>query len=618
VETVTNVGEAAGRRGSLFFGSLVLIIAGLRAYWPSLRGTWLWDDDLEIAGNRTLREAGGWWRTWVRPEGQDYYPLKTSFQWLEWHLWGDRVLGYHLVNLGLHLLGAFLLWRVLARLAGNWPGFWGGLIFALHPVCVGSVAWISELKNVMSLPLLLLAMLAWMDFDEVAEAARLSRNACAFRYQPYRMALVCFTAAMLCKASVVMFPVVLLLYAWWRRGRIGWADLRVTLPFFAVSLALGGVTIWFQTHRAIAGSIFHLGRPAWRLGSTGMAIVFYFTKAVLPVRLEPIYPDWGAKPVWLRAGLCWAVIAAVAAYLWRRRAGFGRPALFGLAFFVINLLPVLGLIPMSYMRISRVADHLCYLPLVGITGLEAAWLAGQVERCAGRTPRRIWGPAIAAAICLAFAFCTSAYARNFRDPQSFWTYAARQNPRAWPALGNLGTLSAALGQVDQARDRYEQALRVKPDYAEAENGLGLVCLQKGKPGEAFAHFNRAIQLKPDYAEAYSHRGLINAYLSLQSQALADFEKGEHLKPDSAECQLNFGFGLARFGRLEEAIGHYRRAIALRPDFPQAHFNLGNALLRLGKPSDAIPEYEAALRFQPDYQGAKQNLQVARQRLKSKR
>jgi len=608
-------------RNKTWLGAGLLVLAGLLVYWPALHGGWIWDDELEITHNPVLAAANGWWRIWLRPEGPDYYPLKTSLQWCEWHLWGGQVLYYHLVSLGLHLLAAFLFWRILARLAI--PGaYWAALLFAIHPLCVESVAWISELKNVLSLPLLLLAMAAYLDFEDTGRG--------------YGRALLWFLAAMLAKSSVVMFPAVLLLYAWWRRGRIDRRDLRASLPFFGISLILGIVTAVFQARRAIAGLDLHLGGPLWRLGSAAMAVAFYFGKCVLPAFLMPIYPDWGSAPSGLHPAVCALLIGVALALLWRRRGDFGRPALFGGGFFLLNLLPVLGLIPMSYFRLSRVADHLCYLPLLGIVALAASALSRRVS--AG----------FMAGFCLVLALVSREQAKIYRNPTTFWGAAVARNPAAWLAQSSLGTALVGQGKLPQAEVHFEAALRLKPDFAEAENNWGSGLLQFGRLEEARSHFERAIRLKPDYAEAYndlgdvevqsgrlaeaigafeqamrikpddaeaySNRGLVFSTQGHQEAAIADFETALRLNPALAEAELDLGLAFARSGKQWEAITHYLRAIRLRPDFLAAHNNLGNALFLSGRPREAMAEYEAVLRLDPHSIDAQNNLAIARRTL----
>jgi uncharacterized membrane protein YeaQ/YmgE (transglycosylase-associated protein family) len=213
--------------------ALVIAAAVLWIYQPVLHGDWLWDDDILVTDNAVVHDPSGLWKIWFDPGSMiDYQPLKVSVSWLQWQLWGNDTLGYHLTNVLLHIVGALLAWRLLSKF-GLRLAWLGGLIFAIHPVQVESVAWIAELKNTLSLPLFLLAMCAWIDYDECGKS------------KDYFLALGLFLAAMLCKPTMVMFPMVILVHAWWKRGRIRWNDVQASAPFFVVSLALGLATLWF-------------------------------------------------------------------------------------------------------------------------------------------------------------------------------------------------------------------------------------------------------------------------------------------------------------------------------------------------------------------------------------
>jgi len=210
--------------------ALLIVAAGLWVFWPALHGAWLWDDDLLITNNPLIHDPAGLGKIWFAPTTSliDYLPITVSVEWLEWHLWGMNTFGYHLTSIVLHLTSALLVWRLLTKL-GLRLAWLGGLLFAIHPVMVESVAWIAELKNTLSLPPFLLAMCAWIDYDEQG------------KWTEYVLALGLFLVAMLCKATMVMFPVVILLYAWWKRGRVGVRDLAGNAPFFALSVVLGAI-----------------------------------------------------------------------------------------------------------------------------------------------------------------------------------------------------------------------------------------------------------------------------------------------------------------------------------------------------------------------------------------
>ena len=571
---------------------------------PAFYGGWLWDDPAEITTNLALRNWHGLWQIWFSPSTPDYYPLKTTVQWVQWHLWGDDLLGYHLTNVGLHLLSALLLWHLLGRL-GVKRAWLGGLLFAVHPVVVESVAWIAELKNVLSLPLLLGAMIFYLRWDEEKKPGSGKKGTAEAAYW---FAVILFLAAMLCKSSVVMFPVVLLLYAWWRRGRAARRDVIAALPFFLISLALGVVTMWFQKHHAIDTLVIRQGGFFSRLAVAGTAIVFYLGKFLAPVNLLPIYPRWNVIPPSLWQFWPWAVaIAGVLLWFGRGRGATARqarlhteatrPWVFGIGFFLINLLPVLGFVPMSFLRISWVADHFVYLPMIGLVGLAAAGF--------GRLRPAYWvaGAALIAALAVQSRF----HAGHFASEQTMWEYTLQRNPDAWLAHNNLSNLLLDEGRVVEAEAELRAAIRLKPDFAEAHNNLGNLLNETGQVDAAKAEFDEAIRLKPNYAEAYN--GVANNLLhrGQAEQALAVYDMALRLKPDYPDCHDNRGAALDALGRYREAIAEYEFVIKSNPGFAMAHYNLGFTLGEVHRTAESISQYKEALRFNPRMIAAYNNL-----------
>ena len=497
--------KAPPARGKIFpelIQAALIILAGACVYGQTLRGGWLWDDNQEVTQNAVLPDPAGLAKIWAGTAGADYFPLKTTVQWLEWRLWGADPAGYHAVSLALHLLSALLFWRLLRRL-GLRAAWAGGLLFAVHPLAVESVAWAAELKNTLSLPLLLFAMTAYVDFDASGD-----RGA-------YRRSLGWFLLALLAKSSVVMFPFVILLHAWWRRQRIGRADFRASAPFFGLSLVLGLITIWFQHHRAEATALVLAGGLIARTACAGLALSFYLAKSLWPAGLSPIYPRWPVDPPSVLQWLPWLAWAAAFAWLWTKRAGWGRHALFGLGFFALNLLPVLGFVTNTYMRISWVADHFLYISLLGIIGLAVAalgrWAAG-------------WGQWPVVAVVAAVLLVRShAYATVFQSEETLWTYTLERNPEAWPAHYNLANRLAQRRELAAAVDHYQAALRLKPALADGHYNLGNALLMEGRLAEAARQYEETLRLDPDYADA--HVGLGNVLLQANRlpEAIAQFE-----------------------------------------------------------------------------------------------
>jgi hypothetical protein len=537
---------------------------GLLVFWPALGGDWLWDDVLYLTGNRLMDDPARLWKAWFVPGSFiEYYPLEQTVQWVQWQLWGRDTLPYHLTNLALHLAGGLLVWRLLAKfhLRGAWLG---GLLFIVHPMNVESVAYIAELKNTLSLPLFLFACLAWIDFEEQG------------RRGSYFAALGLFVAAMLCKIAMVMFPFVLLLYAWWKRGRIGVADMARSLPFFIVSLLLGLMTLSAGAHfagtdpsRLPAPVIGDIGP---RMLLAGETLAFYFTRFFWPVTPLPMYPPWkidsfaAAVPPWIFAG-------AALAFLWPRRAGWGRHVLLGLGFFILNLLPFSGLIPASYMNFTWVMDHFLYLPMIGLIGLVVAgW-----EQIHFRLPvlfRRVDGVLIGVLILVLTAHAQDA-AGAWTDRETLWGYTVTHNPGAWLAHYNLANELRVQKHPDQAAAEYRAALAINPEFAWGHDNLGLTLFDLQDDDGAIAEYREALRLRPDLAEAHNNLG--NVLLRQPS-------------------------------RVAEAVAEYRAALQLQPGLAAAHFNLGVALLQYpDHGSEAAAEFREALRLDPTLQAARNAL-----------
>ncbi len=397
-----------------FLLAALIVAAALLAYAPVLRAGFIWDDDAFLTENPLIRAPDGLYRAWFTTTSPDYFPLTSSMLWLEWRLWGPNAAGYHLVNVLLHAASAVLLWRVLLRL--RIPGAWlAGLLFAVHPVAVESVAWITERKNTLAMALYLASILAWLrcdgvgfhhddttsttngsrqtairsDHDETTNTSNATPHS-TLRTPHYLLSLGLFLLALLAKTSVVMLPAVLLGCAWWRRGRVARRDLVRVLPFAAVAAALGLVTIWYQYHNAIGPHVVRSEGLASRAVTAGWAAWFYLYKALLPLKLCFVYPRWTAAVSLLAVVPGLLFLAMLFLFARFGPKGWGRPFLFALGYFLVTLLPVLGFVDISFMYYSLVADRWQYTALVGVValaaGLSARLQSGPAER--GRRRRR--------------------------------------------------------------------------------------------------------------------------------------------------------------------------------------------------------------------------------------
>jgi tetratricopeptide (TPR) repeat protein len=597
---------------STLLKAAAIILVGAWIYWPAIHGGWIWDDGAEIAHNPVIRDPEGLAKIWVSPATPDYFPLKTTLQWFLWRIWGENTEAYHLLTLGLHLADALLFWRLLKRLGLRFAWL-GGLLFVVHPIVVESVAWIAELKNTLSLAFLLAAMIAYVDYDDESSASSAAKSSRA--QAAYLRSLLLFLLAVLSKSSVVMFPFVLLLYAWWKRTRISKSDLVGSIPFFAVSLILGIVTISFQQHRALASWTIPLGGWDSRIACAGVALAFYVWKCALPFDLLPMYPQWSVAPPSLLQFAPWFVVALLLGWFWTRRATWGRHLLFGVGFFILNLLPVLGFVSMAYMHIAWVADHFVYLPVLGLIGVAVAGAGRLADRIDSRPPSlRLFAIGTVSVLLGALAWQSRTHAARYGDEEALWTYTLNKNPGAWMAHINLGQFFGQTGRSDIALEQYSDALRIRPDLPEAYYNRGSTLAQMGRVPEAIGDFDQALRLQPDSVDVHINLGNALARSGRMREAINHYEEALRIQPDAvdarnylAEAHFEMADALVQRRQYAEAVDEYRQSLLLRPDSAPAHAHLGYVLAGMHQLPDAIAQFEEALRLQPDDVRTRENL-----------
>ncbi|MGD0655914.1 MAG: tetratricopeptide repeat protein, partial [Thermoguttaceae bacterium] len=535
----------------------------------------------------------------------------------------------------LHMAESLLIWLILRKL--SIPGaFLAALIFAVHPVNVESVAWIAERKDLTAMLFFLLSILwylkVFMPTASVGMAPARSQGGpwerektfSSFILHPssfhfwYWLSLAAFVLAVLGKGSAVILPLLLLGIVWWLRPletvpiseptKMGLSPfirrhLLRTAPFFAIAVVLTLVNVWFQTHGKEA--VIRNAGFAERLLGAGGVVWFYLYKALVPLNLVFIYPQWkidAGNPLW------WAPLLAalaVTAVLWRHRKGWGRPLLFAWGFFCVALAPVLGFQDVGFMKYSLVADRYQHIAIIGVIALASAGFGAWQKRTQGFA-RRI-APVAAIAVAGTLTFLTWRQSECYHDNITLYQSTLAINPECWMAHNNLGVNLARAGQLPAAIDHYQQALRLKDNYPEAHNNLGNALVRIGRADEAVEHYRQALRLQGDYPEA--HDNLLNA-LAMTGQpeeAIEYYTQALHLNPDNPKTHFKLGNVFAHAGRQAEAINHYQRALDLEPEYAEAHVNLGNALTRTGRIDEAIDHYQQALRLVPDDNSARVNL-----------
>ena len=539
----------------------IIFVACFWIYSPVYDGEWLWDDDYLLTNNADVQAADGLGRLWFAPATADYLPLTMSGLWLQWRFFGLDSTGYHIVSILLHALASCLLWGLLRqmRLRAAW---FAGLIFAVHPLGVESVAWISELKNTLSLPFFLAA--AW----------------CVVRFEQgsgrrfYFAALGLFFAAMLSKSSVVMFPCVMLLHAWWLRGRIAWRDILRSAPFFLISLLLGLITLHFQLNRAIGDEPIPIGGLDSRLAIAGMALLFYLTKIFWPLTLLPIYPQWKANPPEAYQFLPWLLLIGAFVFFWMRRKTWGRHALMAFGFYIITILPVLGFVAMSYMRVGWVADHFLYIPTIGVIALAAAATGSAFARASDTGKQILFSGGIL--IAGGLALLSHNYAAVWENEDKLWSYTLRHNWDCWQAHNRLGAREFNRGKIDVALPHFREAVRLRPDLAETRNNLGSGVLATKDAKAAIAEFREARRLSPTIIaiQANLARALwLDGQYSEASEIYADLVRRF---PGNPTFLCNLGVSLFQEKRIPESVKCFERALEINPDLKDARVNLETA------------------------------------------
>jgi tetratricopeptide (TPR) repeat protein len=573
--------------------ALLILVAGLWVFSPAFTGGWVWDDAFQITNNGVIHAPDGFWKVWVRTDPQgDYYPLTAFVRWIEWHLWGDDTLGYHLVNLGLHLASAFLIWRLFFRL--GLPLAWlGALIFTIHPINVESVAWITELKNTLSLPPLLLAMLAWLDWKDEG------------RKRAYYSALAWFVISMLAKTAGLMLPFVLLGHAWWKYGRISRGDVKAVLPFLAIAVAASAVTLAPQHASAAALAYLPVWHPVRGLICVGWMVLFMLLRCLVPFHLQPIYDGFVDSPTGLVNVVPWLALGLFCAFLWcARRRTWWRHLLFGLGFFLVNLVPIAGFTFLKYTVMVWALDHDIYVSFIGLVALALAGLGALDSRLspALRTAERI----VVGAAIVVMAWSSHSYASWFSNSQILWTRTLQRDPSSWLAEQNLTSDALERGDFNAALEYAQRFLALQPDSADAHYDLGLAREKLGQGDAAGVEYREAIRRNPGKAEAYLHLGEAARHAGHPAQAEQFFRDGLKATPDSIELAMNLAGLLLKGGQAQEAMQLYDHAAHQNPDFAPLQYDYASALLAAGSLPEAEEHFARAVAMNPRFAAARQS------------
>src|SRR5437667_3087494 len=583
-------------RGRAWLFGVLLAALTIFAYYPAWHGGFLWDDDDYIINNKLLTAPDGWQRIWFSLDSpSQYFPLTYSTFRIEHALWGLNPTGYHWVNLLLHVANALLVWAVLARL--KVPGAWlAAAVFALHPVQVESVAWISERKNVLMAFFFLLTLLAWIAFvDQRTKRPR-------FFYCP---ALVFYALALSAKTTACTLPAALFLVLWLRKRPINRQRIFQIIPFLLMGIAMGLLAVWWERYRqGTIQAAFPFLSPLERVLVASRAVWFYLSKLTWPSNLTFIYPKWSlsaAQPldyIWLLAG----VGLCVAIYFVRRYVGRGVEV--AAAFFVITLSPVLGFIMLYTFRYTFVADHYQYLACIGPIALASAGVVNLANTF--KNSRTL---VLSAALCVVAVLATLTWrqAAIYGNIDTLWRTTLARNPDCWMAHNNLGIVLFEKGQLDEAILHYRTTLKMQPNFWDADYNLGTALLGKGQVDEAIFYCDKAVRMQPNDPDAQV--AFANALLQKKriDDAIVHYQTAVAIRPDYFLARYGLGHALLEKGQLDAAIEHSRAALLIQPNNADCHTVLAIALDERGQSAEAIQHYEKALEISPQSVSALNNL-----------
>jgi len=618
------------------------------------------DPDYVTANTHVLSGLNPQSLAWAFTSTQDanWFPLTRLSHLADVQLFGLDAGAHHLTNVAIHGLSALLLFVLLKRITrASWPSAFAAFVFAVHPLHVESVAWVSERKDVLSGLFWMLTLWAYLRYSDRTTFAR------------YSLVVLLFCCGLMAKPMIVTLPFVMLLIDYWRE-RPGWKRLILEkIPLFAIAIAAGIATFVIQQRGGSVSTIAQVPLQL-RLGNAAASYIIYLAQFLWPAKLAVFYP-FVAQSVWMEVS---AVLTLLVVTFTVLRRGVPRYLTIGWLWYVGTLFPVIGLIQVGAQ--SR-ADRYTYIPLIGISIAIAFGAAELIER------RPSLRPAIAAcavAACIAWTAVAMSYASDWQSSIALFEHAAHATRANYIAYNNLGDALRDAGRPTEAIRNFEMAVEIKPAFAEAQDNLGEALLSQGRLDEALPHILEAVRLDPKAPEArvnlgtamrqrgmlkgsevqyreaialdpenaaarrglgnvlaqqnrfdealaqyrealrvqpgdpdsHYNLGLLAAQMGNQGEAIAQFIEVVRLQPSSPDARFNLGNALAQANRFEDAAAAFQAAVRLKPDYVRAHFNLASSLATLGRYADAAREFEAVLQLQPDFAEARKNLELCRQ------
>lgn len=588
------------------FICLLLALATAVVYWQLGSHQFInFDDDVYVYENPAV-QAGltargiGW--AFYTFTAANWHPLTWLSHMLDVQLFGLNP-GRHLyTNLFLHILNTLLLFLALRRMTGAvWRSAAVAALFALHPLHVESVAWVSERKDVLSTFFWMLALCAYSRYAEQTKS-----------WGRYLLVVAALMLGLMAKPMLVTLPFVLLLLDYWPLNRLRWQAtdggrellakalplIREKIPLFALVAASSVVTYVAQQYGGAVKTLtrfpLHL-----RLSNVLVAYVSYLSKMLWPDRLAVYYPYELARPAWQVMAAALALLSVTTFVIYSAR---GRGYLLtGWLWYLGTLVPVIGLVQVGE---QALADRYTYVPLIGVFVMIVWGAASLME---GWRFRRVGAIASAAVLLMALCVLTWRQAAHWRDNLTLYEHTLSVTSNNYVINNNLGFALSQAGRRREGIERLNEALRLKPDFFEAHNSLGAALMEEKRFDEAVNHFEAALRLQPDVAKVHSNMGAALGSLNRLDEAVVQLNEALRLDPNYPSTHLNLGIILLRQGKNEEAAARLAEAVRLQPDSAEAQNAYGYALARRGQLDEAITRFKLALRLNPNYPQAQNNL-----------
>jgi protein O-mannosyl-transferase len=591
--------------GAVFVVCALLILAVLLVFGQTLRYEFVnYDDNEYVYENPQVIKGLTWYGIgWAFTHSQvcQWVPLTTISHLIDCSVYGLNAGGHHLTNVLLHAASAVLLFLVLRRATGAlWSSAFVAAVFALHPLRVESVAWVSERKDVLSGLFFMLTLWTYVRYVQNGSKAGIAVPAVASRpwTLDYCWVLLFFTLGLMSKPMLVTLPFVLLLLDYWPLGRFQPTTPRSTFlalcvlfrekfPLFL--LAAGSSVITFLVQKSSRISIDSLPMSK-RLLNVTLSYGTYVAEMVWPDNLAGFYPYPPTMPMGqiMSTGALLLAITVLAILLARRFAFF----LVGWLWYLGMLVPVIGLVQTGS---QSHADRHTYLPQIGLY-LVIVWAVRNLT--VSWRYRRLGLGGAALSVIAALMICAGKQTACWHDSETLWKHTLARTSSNNVAWNNLGYFLFQRGQMDEAITCFKKALKINPNFFEAYNNLGVVRLQMKQPEEAMVCFQKALEISPDFVEAHYNLGCAFDDQGRLDEAIMQYKKAIELKFDLAEAHNNWGGILDRQSQWEKATEQYRIAIEIKPDYVDAHGNLANALFKQGWFDEAIKEFQRTLELMP--------------------